>query len=98
MLAISKTAALLRDTAAPTHARHGVIPDPVLITERQVVFATAAVVADPRPRTAPRPWPTTLWQRLIMSVSVEHEPCRHYPPRRTRYFEQAAMAREMERL
>ncbi|MEE3065462.1 MAG: hypothetical protein VYA67_16175 [Actinomycetota bacterium] len=73
-------------------------PERVLITERQVKFATAAAVASPRPRTASRRWVSTLWQRLVLSVSVEHEPRRHYPPRRTSYFERAATAREMDRL
>lgn len=92
MLAISKKAAPHRDTTAPTQARHSAAPDSVLITERQVMFATAAAVA------GPRPWFTTLWQRLVLGVHVEHEPRRHYPPRRMSYFEQAATARAMDRL
>ncbi|SOX56782.1 hypothetical protein MAAFP003_5493 [Mycobacterium ahvazicum] len=98
MLAIPKTPSLHRDTTAPTQARHSATPDPVLVTERQLMFATAAAVAGPHPRTAPRPWFTTLWQQLVRGVSVEHEPRRHYPPRRMSYFEQAATAREMDRL
>ncbi|MEE6136162.1 hypothetical protein SKC41_07405 [Mycobacterium sp. 050128] len=100
MLAIPKTAVLHRDTAAPRQPQHSMAPEPVLITERQVMFATAAAVAGARPHPAPRPrpWLTTFWQRLVLSVSIEHEPRRHYPPRRMSYFEQAATAREMDRL
>ncbi|MEE6140301.1 hypothetical protein SKC41_28785 [Mycobacterium sp. 050128] len=73
-------------------------PEPVLITERQVTFATAAALGALQPLTTPRPGRVTLWQRLVRSVSVEREPRRRYPPRRTSYFEQAATAREMDRL
>jgi hypothetical protein len=70
-------------------------PAPVLITERQVMFATAAAVA-PRPIEASRPWLATVWQRLVQSV--EPRPPRKYPYSRPSYLEQAAMSREMDRL
>ncbi|CQD24531.1 hypothetical protein BN1232_06246 [Mycobacterium lentiflavum] len=113
MLAIPKTAVLHRDTAAATQPSHAaveasavaqarnftsVVPEPVLISERQVTFATAVALGAPRPCTAPRPGLIALWQRLVRSVSVEREPRRRYPPRRISYFEQAATAREMDRL
>lgn len=91
MLAISKTAVLHRDTAAPTPPNQA--PELVLVTEGQVMFATAAAVG-----AAPRPWLIPLWQRLVRSVSVERQLRRRYPPRRLSYFEQAATAREMDRL
>jgi hypothetical protein len=73
------------DTAPPT----------VLIAGLQVMFATAAGVA-PRPAAAPRQWLIALRQRLAQSV--EHQPRAQCPPLRPGYFENAAMAREMERL
>jgi hypothetical protein len=109
MLVIPKTAVLHRDTAAPTHpsetsgAAEGqslatAPAEPVLVTEGQVMFATAAALGASRPSTAARPWIGTLWHRLVRGVSVERQPRRRYPPRRLSYFEQAATAREMDRL
>ena len=113
MLVIPKTAVLHRDTAAATQPSHAAVatsgaaqahnltavaPEPVLITERQVTFATAAALGVSQPLTTPRPRLATLWQRLVRSVNVEREPRRRYPPRRISYFEQAATPREMDRL
>jgi hypothetical protein len=95
MLAIPKTALLHRDTAAPPNPNY---QQPVLITERQVKFATAAALGAPRSNTAPRPWLTTFWHRLVLSVSAERRPQQHYPQLRYEYFEHAAMSREMDRL
>jgi hypothetical protein len=95
MLAIPKTAVLHRDTAAPPKPSH---QQPVLITERQVKFATVAALGAPRSNAAARPWLATLWHQLVLSVSVEHRPQRQYPQRRYAYFEHAAMSREMDRL
>jgi hypothetical protein len=72
-------------------------PAPVLITEQQVMFATAAGAAW-RTAAIRRPWIVLLWQRLPLRPSTQHPPRRNYPPRRASYIEHAAMAREMERL
>ena len=108
MLVIPNPAALSHDAAAPRQPSHrstdhaplqtNTAPEPVLITERQVMFATATAGVASRPVVAPRRWLTTLWQRLTQSVSVDHQPHRHYPSLRPVYFEKAAMSREMERL
>lgn len=73
---------------------------PVLITEQEVMFATAAVVL-PSQRTA-RWW--TRISRLFTttndadtSVDDRRAP-RHYPQRRNSFMEYAAMSREMTRL
>jgi len=72
-------------------------PAPVLITEQQVKFATAAVGAASQTAAARRPWLIVLWHRLSMRFSVERQPRRYYALR-PGYIERAAMAREMERL
>ena len=72
-------------------------PAPVLITQQQVMFATAAGAAW-RTAAIRRPWIVLLWQRLPLRPSTQHPPRRNYPPRRASYIEHAAMAREMERL
>jgi hypothetical protein len=73
-------------------------PAPVPITEHQVMFATAAAGAAWQTAAARPPWLIVLWQRLSLRSSAQRQPRRHYPPRRPSYIEQAAMAREMERL
>ncbi|HEV7421362.1 MAG TPA: hypothetical protein VGO30_16135 [Mycobacterium sp.] len=59
---------------------------PVLITEQEVMFATAAVL--PRQRAADTRWWTAIGRRTP----------RIYPPRRVGYLEEASMRREMYRL
>jgi hypothetical protein len=66
-------------------------PEPVLITEQQVMFATAAAAA-------PRGWIVMLWQRLSLRSATRREPRRSSLRLRPSYIEHAAMAREMERL
>lgn len=73
-------------------------PVPVLITEQQVIFATAAAGAAPPTAATRRPWIVLLRQRLSGWSSTQREPRRYYPQLRRSYFEYAAMAREMERL
>ncbi|GLE51491.1 hypothetical protein [Mycobacterium montefiorense] len=106
MLTIPK-AVVHRDTAAsvqPSHLatdqalRQAPASEPVLVTECQVMFATAAALGAPRPFAAPRPWLHTLWHRLLSSVSTERPPRHQYPPLRSSYWERAATAREMDRL
>jgi hypothetical protein len=58
-------------------------PAPILITERQIAFATAAAVPMPNRRS--------LWHRST-------RPARRDCPRRYTYLENAVMGREMERL
>lgn len=72
-------------------------PAPVLITEQQVMFGTAASTAW-RTAAIRRSWIVLLWQRLSRRPSTQHQPRRNYPPQRASYIEHAAMAREMERL
>lgn len=79
-----------------------VSPPPVLISEREVMFATAAAGATSQTVATRRPWFAQLWQRLSAALDsldsyVEREPRRYYA-RRPVYIENAAMAREMERL
>jgi hypothetical protein len=71
-------------------------PEPVLITEQQVMFATAAAAAPTA--AASRGWIVVLWQRLSLRSTTRREPRRSSPRLRPSYIEHAAMAREMERL
>lgn len=73
-------------------------PEPVLITERQLLFATAAAGAAPETTAVRRGWIGLLWQRLSQRSASQREPRRDYPRLRPSYIENAAMSREMERL
>jgi hypothetical protein len=73
-------------------------PAPVLITEQEVMFATAVAGGAPPTAAVRRPWIVQLRQRLSAWASPQREPRRHYPRLRPSYIEYAAMAREMERL
>ncbi|MGE2815070.1 hypothetical protein ACQI5H_07990 [Mycobacterium heidelbergense] len=91
-------------SAAATEAQRTIAasPSPVLISEREVMFATAAAGATSQTVATRRPWIAQLWQRLSAALDsldsyVEREPRRYYA-RRPLYIENAAMAREMERL
>jgi hypothetical protein len=94
---------LLRATATPNaesapfrvcSAHPG--PQGVLVTEKQVVLSTAAVLSVPVATRHHR-----LATRLIDAISRIHialpEPRPHYPRRRD-YFEAAKMSREMDHL
>jgi hypothetical protein len=70
---------------------------PVLITEQEVVFSTAAAVRV-RPANAHRGLIAVLRGIFVNSTATAEKPRRHYPPRRHSYLEHAAMAREMHRL
>jgi hypothetical protein len=72
-------------------------PAPVLITEHQVMFATAAAGAASHTAAVSRPWLIPLGQRLSLHSDAERQQRRYYA-RRPSYIERAAMAREMERL
>jgi hypothetical protein len=69
---------------------------PVLITEQEVVFSTAAAQAPSRAR---RRWLRRTWIAAIGRILRPlPEPKSHYPRREPAYFEAARMSREMDRL
>jgi hypothetical protein len=70
---------------------------PVLITEREVVFSTAAAVPV-RPAKTRRGLIAVLRGILVNPTANAEKPRRHYPPRRNSLMEHTAMAREMHRL
>jgi len=73
-------------------------PAPVLVTEQQVIFASAVTGAASSTSGVRQRWIVLVWQRLSLWSNTEQQPRRNYPYRRSSYIEQAAMAREMERL
>ena len=82
--------------SARTVARPAAATDqPTLITEQQVLFATAAVVAAPPLR---RPWLGTMRGAVRALLVGPQTPTRRHSPRRYTYLEQTLMAREMNRL
>ena len=70
---------------------------PVLITEQEVVFSTAAAVRV-RPAKTSRGLIAVLRGIFVNSTANAEKPRRHYPPRRDSVLEHATMAREMHRL
>jgi hypothetical protein len=81
----------------PEHVTEAVSQQPVVITEQEVAFSTAAAV--PLPRTKPTRGVIAAVRAKFRSSSVDESPApRHYPPRRDEFLEEAAMAREMYRL
>lgn len=88
-----------RAEAAEAQSTSTISPPPAIISEHEVMFATAAAGATSQTAAIRRPWIALLWQRLSLSLHshVEREPRRYYA-RRPAYIERAAMAREMERL
>jgi hypothetical protein len=69
---------------------------PVLVTENQVAFGTAAAARVPTTR---RRWPdTTLMAGLGRLLTALTQPRPHYPRREPAYLEAGRMARAMERL
>lgn len=93
---LAEAASVTKPVGARVQSRNATELATVLITERQVMFATAAAGVAPRPVEAPRPRLMAFWQRLVQSV--EPRAPRKYPYSRPSYLEQAAMSREMERL
>ena len=79
-------------TAACTLRKHA----PILITEDQVAFSTAA--AAPVASTRRRWLDTTLMGGLGRILSALTQPRPHYPRRELAYFEAARMSRAMDRL
>jgi hypothetical protein len=92
--------------AAPADPQHIVETDhvietasqpPVVITEQQVAFSTAAALL--LPRTKPNRGAFAVLRAMFQSSPSDAPPAlRHYPPRREEFLEEAAMAREMYRL
>ena len=81
----------------PEHVIEAVRQPPVLITEQEVAFSTAAAV--PLPRTKPPRRVIAALRAMFLSSSGGARPApRHYPPRRDAFLEDAALAREMRRL
>lgn len=106
MLSSPTTTASQRDAVAPLESTGAgeaqslvtASPAPVIITEQQVRFASAAVGVATHTAAVRRSWIVSLWQRLSAPPSHQREPRRSYPYYRSSYIEHAAMAREMERL
>jgi hypothetical protein len=74
---------------------------PVLITEQQVMFATAAAAVPLQPAKTARRWLSPLRTYLVaafVASSNEDRPRRRHYPQRTDYLEDSRMAREMTRL
>ena len=71
---------------------------PVLITEQEVMFSTAAAVTVPSKKTAEQ-WIALLRpRRLFMHSRADERAAKHkHYPRHYAFLEQALMAREMER-
>ncbi len=79
------------------HVIEAVSQPPVVITEQQVAFSTAAAV--PLPRTKPARGLIAAVRAMFLSSSEDARPTpRHYPPRRDAFLEDAAMERETHRL
>jgi len=72
-------------------------PTPVLITEAEVAFNTAAALVPPA--TTPRHWPGPTPIAAIRHIRIAlPEPRPHYPRRDPSYFEAARMSRLMDHL
>jgi hypothetical protein len=89
---------------APATAAGGArIPTPaspaaVFITERQVTLATAAAGTAAHTAVTRHPWLSLTWLRRSPRPHAQREPRGYRPSGSRRYLENAAMAREMERL
>jgi hypothetical protein len=84
---VSRTETVL-ETPSPL-ADVEVKPAPTLITEQEVLFATAAAVRPPSLR-----W----WRRMFVTIGAAARPPQPHYPRRYDFIEDARMAREMYRL
>jgi hypothetical protein len=81
----------------PEHVIEAVSQPPVVITEQQLAFSTAAAV--PLPRTKRNHGVFAALRAMFRTSSHHEQPVpRHYPPRRDEFLEDAAMGREMHRL
>jgi len=89
----AKTPDVIQDPE-PSPTKDKVSEAPVLVSEQQVMFSTAAAVPSR---------PTTIARRLIDAIrvvgaAVHRPPARRHHPQRFIYLEAALMAREMDRL
>jgi hypothetical protein len=86
------------DEPADRSADPSTVGTPVLITEQEVVFATAAAGV-PQPAKAGRRWTEVIGalRAMVTSSTTEPRERRHYPARND-YLENSRMAREMHRL
>lgn len=83
------------ESVPPTAAVRRPTPTPVLITEHEVAFSTAAGTD----HTTRRRWlDTTLLADLGRIFTALTEPRPNYPRREPNYFEAARMSRAMDRL
>ena len=81
----------------PEHVLEEVGQPPVVITEQELAFSTAAAVG--LPRTKPTSRMMAALRAMFLSSSESPRPPRHhYPPRFYGFLEDAAMEREMHRL
>ena len=84
--------------APPSLRSKGHTSAPVVISEQEVVFDTAAATLLP-PATTHRHWPAT---RLVAAITHIHialpDPQPDHPHREAPYFENARMSRQMDHL
>jgi hypothetical protein len=81
----------------PEHVIEAVSQPPIVITEQELAFSTAAAV--PMPLTKPHRGPLAALRAMFLGSSRDARPVpRHFPPRRDEFLESAAMEREMHRL
>jgi hypothetical protein len=76
-------------------------PEPVLITQQEVVFSTAAAVSVPPATTRHCRLGARLIapiQRIRMFLTTAAQPRQHHPAREPMYMETARMSRQMDRL
>ena len=79
--------------AEPTLLKDGLSHAPVIITQQEVVFSTAAAMSS-RPASISRRLIDAI--RVVGDVALRRSPARHYP-QPSSYLEQSRMAREMDR-
>ncbi len=99
MSSVTDSVPMPRDAAAPPGPKASSAPPAsVVITESQVMFATAAARIPAPDGTVGRSRLATLWRWLSARDGAEPQTRRPRPARRPAYIERAAMARAMERL
>jgi hypothetical protein len=84
----------------PPAADVAVQPAPTLITEQEVLFATAAAVRPPTTRWWTRATDVlaSTGRRMFVTIGAAARPPQRHYPRRYDFIEDARMAREMYRL
>jgi hypothetical protein len=71
-------------------------PTPVLVTEQEIAFSTAAAIS--APATVRRRWLGATLTAAIGGILTLPEPRPHYPRREPSHFEAARMSRQMDHL